>query len=130
MGQVLLLDYGEPLQRLMGWLLKDAGTEVVHATDLSEAVEAMRTNPVRAIVVNSTAPLGEIAEIVETLRDTARDARLIVLNRGVHREGDIELAADLCIHSLDVPEWLVEAVRAATADALPEESHQTAEELG
>jgi DNA-binding response OmpR family regulator len=131
MGQVLVLDYEEPVQRLMGWFLKDSGLDVVEVDELDEAVETIRTNPMRAIVVNSTAPLEQIAKIVDTLRGTAADARLIVMHRGVHQEGGVELAADLCIHSPDDPEWLVQAVRAAITDDLPDaEPHKAAKDLG
>jgi len=127
---VLVLNYGEPLQRLMGWFLRDSGLDAVEATEVDEATEIIRTNPVRAVVVNSCESLEALAEVVDKLRETIADARIIVLHRGGHVEGEPPINADLCIHDPDSPEYLVQAVQAAVGDRLPEiEPHEAAEEI-
>jgi DNA-binding response OmpR family regulator len=130
-GKILVLDFGEPQQRLMTWFLRDSGLDVAHTSDLEDAVDLLRTDPVRAVVVNSREPVAALVDVVRGLRAARTDTRIVVLHCGSHTEDEPELDADVCIHDPDDPDRLVEAIRAAVADQIPDvaEPHDAAHHL-
>jgi DNA-binding NarL/FixJ family response regulator len=113
----------------MAWFLIDSGIPacVVHA---AEDVLSLAQSGVRVVIINSTSPVAEVADVVKTVRVGAPNCRIIVLHGGRHREDDPEIPADACIHDVSDPDALVETVRQALADDLPEgEPHEVAEEV-
>jgi hypothetical protein len=113
----------------MAWFLIDSGIPacVVHAPE--DAIAVVQAGA-RVVVVNSTSPVAEIADAVKTVRVGAPNCRIIVLHGGRHREDDPDIPADACIHDVSDPDALVETVRQALADDLPDgEPHAVAEDV-
>jgi DNA-binding response OmpR family regulator len=128
--QVAVFQYREPRQKLMAWFLIDSGIPACVVRTSEEAVALLTAGGIRVLVVNTTAPVADVAEIVKTMRVTNDAVRIIVLHRSKHREGDPEIPADACIHDVNDPDALVETVRAALADDIPDiEPHEAAEEV-
>ena len=127
---VIVFNHGTPRQRLMGWLLRDSQIPTEITDTLEQTLTLARTRTYPVLVVNSTSRHAELAAIVEAVRETDPEMRIIVLHDGRHDEGD-EIPADICIHDVSDPDRLVETVRAALADGVPgeEEPHAAAEEL-
>ena len=127
--RVVVFQYGEPRQKLMGWFLVDSGiaARVVHSQD--DAVEMLARGIARVLIVNTLAPVADVAAVVKTLRIASPTARIIILHDGRHHEDDPEIPADACIHNVSDPDTLVDTVRAAIDDDLPDiEPHEAAEE--
>jgi hypothetical protein len=128
---VIVFSLGAPRQRLMGWFLRDSGIPVELTDTLEQTLGLARTRLYPVLVVNTTAPHDEIASAVTALRDMDPVMRIVVLHGGRHSESDVEIPADICIHDVSDPDRLVEVVRAALANDLPEEEepHEAAEEV-
>ena len=127
---VIVFSLGAPRQRLMGWFLRDSGIPVELTDTLEQTLELVRTGGYPALVVNTTAQNAEIAAAVAAVRDVNAELRIVVLHGGRHSETDVEIPADLCIHDVSDPDRLVEVVRAAIDDDVPddmEEPHEAAE---
>lgn len=126
---VIVFNYGEPCQRLMGWLLRDSQIPAEITDHLEQTLTLARTGSFPVLVLNSTAPARELAEIVREVRQAA-ELRIIVLHGGPHDDGEDEVLADVCIHDISDPDALVEIVRTALKRDLPvEEPHHAADQL-
>lgn len=125
---VVVFDFQEPRQRLMSWFLTDSGIENAQVTTLHEAREALLSHP-RVLIVNSSAATTEIASIIQQFRKMdGGELRIIVLHGGGHQGAAALVDADICIHDVDDPDNLVEAVRAALEGDVPAtEPHDAAE---
>jgi hypothetical protein len=127
---VIVFSLGAPRQRLMGWFLRDSGIPVELTDTLEQTLTLAETGLYPVLVVNTTAPLDDIAAAVTELRAAGPEMRIVVLHGGRHHESDAEIPADICIHDVNDPDRLVEVVRAALADDIPEdEPHEAAEEV-
>lgn len=130
MPDVIVFDYQEPRQKLMAWFLSDSGISCQRVDTLDDALAALEAKP-RVLIVNSTADNVELADIVKTVRTVASEhLRVLVLHDGGHREDEMPIPADLCMHDVRDVDKLLEVVRAALADDVPaEEPHKAAEEV-
>jgi hypothetical protein len=114
----------------MAWFLIDSGIPACVVRTSEEAVATLTAGGIRVLIVNTTAPVAEVAEIVKMMRITDDRVRIIVLHGGKHHEGDPEIPADACIHDVNDPDALVETTRAALADEIPDiEPHEAAEKV-
>lgn len=126
---VVVVDYREPRQRLMSWFLSDSGIATLRVTEVDEAVEAIRRASVQVVIVNTTAPNAEVSDIVKALRVADAETRIIVLHKGRHIEDEPLIHADVCIHDATDADTLLDVVRAAMRDDIPDdvEPHEAAE---
>lgn len=128
MPDVIVFDYEQPRQRLMSWFLKDSGIDVDRVTSLDELYAAM-TPTTCVVVINSEAPNSRIAALVETIK-RPDGLRVIVLHAGKHAADDIPINADICLHDVSDPDFLIDTVVEAIRDRLPDaEPHEAAEQL-
>ena len=127
MPDVIVFDYLEPRQRLMSWFLKDSGVDVERVTDLEELATAMAPDT-RVLIFNTLAPNSRIAELMELI-ERPPEMRVIVLHGGKHVPDDPMIDADICIHDVSDPDFLVETVAAAIRDRIPEVEPHVAGEL-
>jgi DNA-binding NarL/FixJ family response regulator len=127
-SSVLVFDYGTPRVRLLAWFLSDSGIPSVRVDALEDAAWALGGRP-RVVIVNSTAPAKELAGLTLHIRERAQGARIVVIHDGKHSESDLPVEADLCVHDANDPDALVEVVRAALADDIPDtpDPHEAAE---
>lgn len=113
----------------MAWFLIDSGIPASVVQTADDAIAVLREGGVRVIVVNTTAAVPEVADVVKTLRGAGDFFRIIVLHDGKHHSEDPEIPADACLHDVSDPDALVDTVRAALTDNLPdEEPHEAAQE--
>lgn len=118
MSDVLVIDYREPLQRLVSWFLTDRGVENVHVTDRADLKAVATGQHPKVVVVNSVAPLREIAEIVAEVHDYDGNPVSIVLHPKPE-PGDVETYAELFLHDVNDPDALVKAVLDAMNGQIP-----------
>jgi hypothetical protein len=123
MTQVVVLDYQEPIQRLLAWFISDAEVSCERVETIAGAIDALGDDA-RLLVVNSRADAAAIANAVAAVR-RARDGglRILVLHDGRHREHEQPVEADLCVHDVHDMPGLVEAIVAAANDEVPDWSH-------
>jgi len=127
-SSVLVFDYGTPRVRLLAWFLSDSGLPNVRVESLEDAAWALGGRP-RVVIVNSTAPAKELAALTLQIRERTPDARIVVIHDGKHDESELPVDADVCVHDPNDPDHLVEVVRAALADDIPQtpDPHEAAE---
>lgn len=130
-ARILVLNFEEPRQRLLGWFLRDSGISCDEVASAEAACAAVASGRTPVVVVNTLAMPDAIVAAVEQLRAAApRDIRIVVLHDGRHVDDDVPIPADVCIHDVSDPDRLIEVVKAAIADDVPEtEPHEAAEEI-
>jgi len=127
---VIVFSMGAPRQRLMGWFLRDSGIPVELTDSREQTLALVASGLYPLLIINTTAEPSRIASVVCEMRAADARMRIIVLHEGCHREDEADIPADICIHDVSDPDRLVEAVRAALRDEVPdEEPHLAAEEL-
>ena len=118
MSDVLVIDYKEPLQRLVSWFLTDRGIENVNVTDRADLPAVCSGQHPKVIIVNSKADLTEIADIVAEVHAFDGNPVAIVLHPQPEPH-DVETYAELFLYDVNDPDKLVNAVNKALAGDVP-----------
>jgi len=95
MKRVLMVDDSGTVRRLVEWMLKPLGFEVVHAADGVEALEQLRTGPADLAIVDLNMPRMDGLSLVRELRASSEWSRLpVIMMSTEHREEDIRKAME------------------------------------
>lgn len=79
--KVLVVEPGEPLMRMLGWILVDAGFAVVCARDFDEALERMPEVRPDVTVLDGDRTEGLCADPIGAVRTRWRTGRVMLLRR-------------------------------------------------
>jgi hypothetical protein len=118
MSDVLVFDYQEPLERLTAWLLTDSGIPNVRVTTRDDLKDMAAAQHPKVVVVNSTASLEEISEVVAEVHAYDGNPRTIVLHagRGAHMA---PARTEVDLHDVSDPDRLIQTVRSVLGGETP-----------
>ena len=112
MGRILIVEDEEHVRRTVGLALKQAGYEVIEATDGEQAIQALRpetqTQPIDAIVCDLALPKLTGNEVIAFIRAGYPSLPIIVLTG----HPDVQAAASL--FKQGVVDYLVKPAQAQT----------------
>jgi len=118
MSDVLVFDYKQPLQHLTAWFLSDRGVANIRVTTDEDLKDVASKQHPKVVVVNTTASLVEVADIINRAHAYDGNPFAIALYPQADSEAD-QTHADLAVHDVGDPDGLVHLVRRALKGELP-----------
>jgi DNA-binding response OmpR family regulator len=133
MTKVLLVEPDAPLMRIMGWILADAGFEVVGEHDFDEALRTLPELRPDVTVLNCDVTEGACTDRIGALRTRWPKGRVIDLQHLQAQHAHETMTADVTLTKPFHAESLVAAIHDLSAEhesyAQTEPSVETAAEL-
>jgi len=121
MGAILVVDDNQDLRSSIALVLRDAGHDVIEASDGREAIPLLRDREIAILITDLVMPGIEGMELVRLFAGKAQRPRIIVMSahHGEERGGYLELAgklgADCTLKKPFKSGQLLDAVRQASA---------------
>jgi DNA-binding response OmpR family regulator len=131
MTRVLVIDDDAELRAALVEGLRDAGFEVVEASDGTQGLDMQRTRPAGVVVTDLFMPGQEGMDTVFKLRVAHPETKIIVISGGTARGGTYDflpvakaIGADLCLRKPFKAAHLVSAIR-ELLNAPPQSLHSS-----
>ena len=93
--RILLVDDSQSIRRMLEWMLKPLGFEIIHAVDGVDALEQLQAAPTDLAIIDLNMPRLDGISLVREIRTSPRWSEMpVIMMTTERREEDVQKALD------------------------------------